>query len=301
MKLLRGTLKVLAVLVLLFACVLGYAYWRSNQLLSEHIAVSEPALNIATDAQTIARGEHIATNLGCADCHGTDLGGKVVVDAFPIGRIAGPNLTPGKGGVGKSLNALAVERAIRHGLAMDGRPLLYMPAHNYNGLSDSDMADLIAYIETRAPVDHAVPAPVAGPLTRLLFVFGKMPLIEALQIDHHAAHKANMEIAANAQYGAYLAQTACSGCHGEHFSGGHVPGTPPDFPSAQNLTPDTSSGLGKWSKVDFITALRQGKRPDGTRINTFMPWPAFAHMTDIEVDALWIYLHSLPPRPLGQH
>jgi len=227
----------------------------------------------------------------------SDLGPSI---AFPIGRLAAPNLTRGKGGVGGRLDAASAERAIRHGLGEDGRLLLYMPTTDFNALTDADTADLIAYVLAIAPVDRDIPAPAAGPLMRTLFVLDKAPLVYALRVDQHAAHTATMAPAATAEYGRYLAN-GCAGCHGEHFSGGRVPGTPPSFPPARNITPDPGNGIGKWSKAEFDAALRSGKRPDGSTLNTFMPWKAFARLTDIEVDALWAYLQTVPARATSEH
>ena len=101
------------------------------------------------------------------------------------------------------------------------------------------------------------------------------------------------------EYGHYIAQVGgCTGCHGAGLSGGPIPGVPPDFPPAQNLTP---TGIGQWSDADIVRALRVGKRPDGTTINQFMPWPYTASMTDTEMAALIKYLRSVPPRPTGTH
>jgi len=300
MRVLRILFKLLIALVVVVATALGLVYWRSSTLLAQHIDVNEPALTISTDAETLARGERLATTHGCTDCHDKDLGGRVLVDAFPIGRLAAPNLTRGKGGAGGRLDAASTERAIRHGLGEGGRLLLYMPTTDFNALTDADTADLIAYVLAVPPVDRDIPAPAAGPLMRTLFVLDKAPLVYALRVDQHAAHTATMVPAATAEYGHYLAN-GCAGCHGEHFSGGRVPGTPPSFPPARNITPDPDNGIGKWSKADFDTALRSGKRPDGSTLNTFMPWKAFAKMTDTEVDALWAYLQTVPARATGGH
>ena len=63
----------------------------------------------------------------------------------------------------------------------------------------------------------------------------------------------------------------------------------------QNLTPDKETGLGAWSIDDIVTALRKGKRPDGSEISGVMPWPAFAHLTDEDVTAIAVFLKSLAP------
>jgi len=300
MRILRVLFKLVIALVVVVATALGLVYWRSSALLAQHIEVREPALTIQADAEAIARGQHIAITRGCTDCHDKDLGGRVLVDAFPIGRLAAPNLTRGKGGAGARLDAASLERAIRHGLGDGGRLLLYMPTTDFNGLTDADTADLIAYVSSVAAVDRDIPAPTAGPLMRTLFVLDKAPLAYALRVDQHAAHAATMAPAATAEYGRYLANS-CTGCHGEHFSGGRVPGTPPSFPPARNITPDPANGIGKWSRADFSAAVRTGKRPDGSTLNTFMPWKAFATLTDMELDALWAYLQTVPVRATGGH
>jgi hypothetical protein len=79
------------------------------------------------------------------------------------------------------------------------------------------------------------------------------------------------------------------------LSGGPTLG-PPGTPPASNLTP---TGIGHYTKQDFARALREGKRPDGTEISTFMPWRVFAGMTDDEVTALWNYLQTVPPMEFG--
>jgi cytochrome c2 len=293
MKWLRRLGKLLLALLVAAATALGLIYWRSSALFAQRIDVKEAPLAIADDADARSRGEHLATTRGCTDCHAADLGGRVLVDAFPIGRLAAPNLTSGKGGNGARLDATAIERAVRHGLGADGRLLLYMPSTDFSGWSDADTADLIAYVRSVPPVDREIPAPAAGPLMRALFLFGKAPVVYALKIDQHAAHVAAMAAAPSTEYGRYLAQS-CTGCHNERFTGGHVPGTPPDFADARNITSDPVKGIGKWSKDDFYNALRNGKRPDGSSIDAFMPWKAFARMTDTELDALWAYLQSVP-------
>jgi len=296
-RFIRATVRVLIVLVVLIALGLGFVYWRSNTLLAPHIQISESALMIPSDAEAIERGRHLAVTRGCSECHAADFGGKMIVDMLPVGRIAGPNVTRGRGGLPADFAAADWERAIRHGLAPDGRMLAIMPARDFATLTDADTADMIAYLQQLPPVDREQPPLVIGPIPRLQMLLGSVPLAEARAIDQHAAHVPAMAPAATPEYGAYLAHT-CSGCHGEHFSGGRVPGLPPSFPPAANITPD-QSGIATWSKVDFYTAMRTGKRPNGANIDPFMPWATFKLMSDTELDALWAFLQAQPPRPAG--
>jgi hypothetical protein len=38
-----------------------------------------------------------------------------------------------------------------------------------------------------------------------------------------------------------------------------------------NITPDPETGIGKWTEAEIVSALRNGKRPDGTVIGPPMP------------------------------
>jgi mono/diheme cytochrome c family protein len=65
---------------------------------------------------------------------------------------------------------------------------------------------------------------------------------------------------------------------------------------ARNLTPDTTTGIGKWTKEQIVKALRTGNTPDGSQLAPIMPWMNYASILD-EDDAIAIasYLKSLPP------
>lgn len=295
---LRWLLRVVIVSLVVLLLALCVVYWRSSGLLAAKIDVREAALPIPADAEAIERGKHLAITRGCSDCHGADFAGKMVVDVLPVGRIAGPNLTRGKGGLPADFKPEDWERAIRHGVAPDGRMLVVMPTRDYAALTDADTADLIAFLQQVPAVDRQEPAIAVGPIPRLQMLIGLVPLAEARVVDQHAKHVAAMTPAPSVEYGRYLAHT-CTGCHGEHFSGGRVPGLPPSFPAATNITPDSTGGIGRWKKTDFYTAMRYGRRPNGTNIDPFMPWGVFKQMTDLELDALWAYLQTQPGRPAG--
>lgn len=63
-----------------------------------------------------------------------------------------------------------------------------------------------------------------------------------------------------------------------------------------NLTPDRETGLGAWNAETFRTALRTGRHQGkGRPIQPPMPWPAYATLTDADLDAMFAYFRSLPP------
>jgi mono/diheme cytochrome c family protein len=173
--------------------------------------------------------------------------------------------------------------------------LKIMPSQDYDNLSDADLAAVVAYVKSVPPVDNELPASSVGPMARALMVAGKFPMLHAEKIDHARQHVAAVTPAVTADYGKYLANIGCAGCHGPSLAGGPIPGTPPDWPPAANLTP--SGNLKSWTEADFRRLLREGKRPDGTPVNPIMPWKAMGKMTDEEIAAVWLYLRSLPATP----
>ena len=70
------------------------------------------------------------------------------------------------------------------------------------------------------------------------------------------------------------------------------------MPIVANLTPH-QSGLQSWTEADFVRALREGVRKDGSAISPMMPWQAYAQMNDTELAALWAYLRTIPPVDKG--
>lgn len=275
--------------------VVGVAYSQSNRAMARKIAVADAPVTIDGSAEQVERGRYLAGTRGCLDCHGPDLGGHTLIDAAPIGRIVGPNLSPG--GLGPQLTAASIEHAVRHGVGHDHRPLVFMPAPDWAQLSDDDVAAIAAYVKSVPAVSTQPPALTVGPLARVLWMFDKFPLLPADSIAHDVVSRSAPAKAATAEYGKYVMQM-CVTCHGAGFSGGHVPGTPPEFKDAANITRDPT-GIAAWTLDDFKKALREGKRPDGSAIDPFMPWKALAQMDDVEIEAMWAYLSTVPPRAKG--
>lgn len=294
---LRGVLKLLVGLVALVAIALGAVYSLSGQRLAGTYAVEVAPLTIPTDAAAIERGRHIYQTRGCADCHGEDLSGNVVADDPLIGRLSGPNLTRGEGGVGASLTDADYIRAIVYGIGADGKGLRIMPAEDYVKMGTADLGALIAYLKQAPPVDKVPPPTVFRPLGHALVLKGDL-MPSASRLDLTAGYAEAPPEGPTAEYGDYLANT-CRGCHGPTLSGGKIPGAPPDWPPALNLTPDPATGLGQWTEGDFFRAIREQTRPDGTKLDPVMPAQQFARMTDDELKALWAYLLTIEAKPVG--
>ena len=111
-------------------------------------------VEVPTDAASIAHGEHIVKSFGlCIECHGDNLQGDVMEDDPVFGRLVAKNLTSGKGGIGGSRSDVDFVRAIRHGVAPDGKSLIIMPSDIFYYFSDDDPGDVIAYLNPNPPKD----------------------------------------------------------------------------------------------------------------------------------------------------
>lgn len=107
-----------------------------------------------------------------------------------------------------------------------------------------------------------------------------------------------MADAVSVAHGAYVANM-CLGCHGPKLAGGKIPGGPPDWPPASNLTPGQGSVLARYPDADaFARLFKSGKRPDGSEVKV-MPFGSLREMSDVDVRALYLYLKTLPPSPQG--
>jgi mono/diheme cytochrome c family protein len=295
-RILRWTARIggglLALVLLAFTAVYGMTEARIRR----HFDVPAAAPRVSVDPAQIAEGRRIAVTRGCTDCHGPDMSGSTVIDQFPLGRITGSNLTRGRGGVGGRYSDADFVRAIRHGVNPDGKPLLIMPSNEFNGMSNAEVAALIAYLRSIPAVDKERPENAVWPLGRALMVGGVIPMLAAEQIDHTAPRPADPVPGVSVEYGRHLA-AGCTGCHGKTLVGGPIPGAP-DWAPAGNLTPH-ADGLGRWTEADLIRALRTGRRPDGTELRAPMPWKAYSQMTDVELRALYTYLRTIPALPDG--
>ncbi len=236
------------------------------------------------DHVSFTRGEHLVRHvLDCGGCHGEDLGGGKVAEGLLLGGFYAPNLTRGPGGVGGRLDARAWDRAIRHGVDADGRPLLHMPSQRWAEMSDADLMDVIAYFDQVRSVEREMLDSQAGPLYRFLLALGDLQL-PAHRIEHDQP-RPHPEPGSTVDYGIYLATLGgCLDCHGDDLKGGPSPGGVPDVP------PIDRRALEGWDSADLAAALRDGQRPDGTRLSTYMPWPAYSGLTNAEIEAIWMFL-----------
>ena len=285
----------LAGLVGLLVIALVLLYLVGTNRLNKKYQVSVESVPLPSDAASVQRGEHLATIFMCSDCHTANMGGQVFYTVPGMLTVPTPNLTAGSGGIGASFNDQDWVRAIRHGIRPDGKALFIMPSGAFHEMSDADLGAVIAYIQSLPPVDNLMPERRVEIMGRVMMGLGMFPPFAADQIDHSSPPLAASQPGVTVEYGRYLTRI-CTGCHGAELNGAPF-GPPGQEVPTPNLTP--GGELASWSEQDFMTTLHSGVTPAGRKLSDEMPWKYFGQMTDDELEAVWMYLHSLPALEQG--
>lgn len=257
-----------------------------------------PAIERSTDSLVIERGRHLAETVAscaAADCHGADLGGGTTIEAGPVGTFTAPNIT--SAGVGGTYSDAELARLIQHGVRRDGTSVRFMPSNELSWLPDEDVTALISYVRSMPPVQKPNGPLQIGLLGKMLDRHDLFALDVARRIDH--VNRPTVPAPApTAAYGEFLAKT-CVSCHGEHMSGGKIPGAPATMAIPLNITPH-ETGMKGWTYEDFVQVMATGKRKDGRALDPMMPAAALDKMNETEKRALFAYLQTLPPLPFGE-
>jgi mono/diheme cytochrome c family protein len=273
--------------LIVLAAILGSVLVsKGNARLAKKYEVQIEAVAIPTDQESIERGRKWAAVL-CADCHGMDYSGKLLIDDPVIGFLPASNLTSGQGGMASEFTDADWIQVLRHGIdPREGRALIAMPSMNYYYLTDKDLGEVIAYMKTIPSMDHDLGEPKMSFMGKILLsagAFGK-DILPAESINHDGQHPAVIAPDVTVEYGGYLVRvTGCRDCHGQDLTGGKSP--EPGAPPAPGIT--SSGVVGAWPKETFINQVR-------TLDGTGMPWLMLKPLNDAELEAIFLYLQSQP-------
>jgi len=293
----------------------------------------DPALKITATPEQLARGKYLAEHVSdCLSCHsqrdwsrfgapvtpGSEYrGGDPIFDqriGLP-GRFLARNITPH--GLSRYSDGELV-RVLRTGVTKEGEPLFpMMPYRNYREMSERDLHAVIAYVRSLPSAASEVPphAP-EGPFRFIL------RLIPESAPPYPAAPDPKDHVA----YGRYLTTIAsCGDCHtptnrgqplhGMFLAGGFEfpllnveDGSLAKLPKGKlrtpNITPDNDTGIGNWSRDQFVQRFRDFRGEAGVRravkvkngqFQSIMPWYFYAGMTDDDLGAIYDYLRTVPP------
>ena len=280
---------------------------RSSWLIAAFLVIGGTAL-AQPSPDPVARGRYLVeTVAACGNCHtpqgpagnlpGMTLAGGSVFDERPF-RAVSPNITPDpETGIGRWTDAQLI-RAIREGKRPDGTTIgPPMPFELYRGLSDADVAAMVAYLRTVPPVRNAV----ARSEYRIPLPPAYGPPVESV-----VGPPADDPVAR----GRYIAGPLghCIECHtpmGEGGrgdgakvgGGGQTFGGPWGVSVARNITPHPEAGIGRWSDDEVIRAMTKGVSADGRQLFPPMGYAYYAGASEADLRDLVAYLRSLPPLP----
>ena len=244
-----------------------------------------------TDSASLVRGASIAASL-CSGCHGGDLAGKEFFNVPELGVVPAPNIT--RGGRTKDYSDVDYVKAIKYGVKPDGHGLFVMPVEDFNYMSDADLGALIGYLKSVPASDKTWADPTFTTMAQIMAgagLFGTLYNAELVDLNNNkpiVAPEPGTDIA----YGEYTLRIhGCWTCHGEKLNGNKSPD--PASPPGSNITP--GGNFGKWSLDQFKDAMRNGVTPENLKLDPeFMPWPSLGLMTDVEMEAVYNYLKSMP-------
>ncbi|HSG47710.1 MAG TPA: hypothetical protein VLA43_07870, partial [Longimicrobiales bacterium] len=169
----------------------------------------------------------------CVDCHGGDFGGRILIDDLVVGRIVAPNLTRGRGGAAAAYSDADWIKAIREGVARDGRRLILMPTEEFGHYGNGDIVMMTTRLTTLRPVDREMPDRRLGPIGRALLAASPRGLLADV-IEDRLRRGTPAPKPGDEEYGPYLAAVGCAPCHGEALRGA----TTADTLKAPDLGPD---------------------------------------------------------------
>jgi mono/diheme cytochrome c family protein len=216
------------------------------------------------------------------------------VDGVPF--VTAPNITPDPETGSGAWSDDALARAIREGVAHDGRTLFpIMPYSKFRHMTDEDLASVIVYLRSLEPVRHALPTSDPPFPVKYLIRNAPEPVTAPVTAD----------LSTPVKRGEYLATiAACAECHTPmdahnnriaalQFAGGfplEFAGMPPV--SSRNITPSVN-GIPYYTEELFIETLRTGRVRE-RELSSMMPTRFYRNMTDDDLKSIFAYLKTVP-------
>lgn len=266
---------------------------------------------IATkQSSSFERGKNLAFTI-CAGCHYDHTTNKFIGKSLnDLPKIAGhlysANLTHSTtNGIPPKYTDAELFYLLKTGIGRTGRFLPYMMRPM---MADEDINDIIVYLRSNDPPLTAADTTVGKTYINLV---GKTGIRFASSPQHYTKGVQRPSEDDPVAYGRYLvAVIGCYHCHSSKVLGlnyadpekskGYLAGGiklknhEGKRLYGPNLTPDKETGLGNYTREDFRTAVRDGETPSGRKLSP--PMGKFKELTDKQVDAIYTYLQSLPPK-----
>jgi mono/diheme cytochrome c family protein len=276
-------------------------------------------MKVKSNPEIIARGKYLAENVAlCIDCHSTrnwDLfsgpiiqgtegkGGELFDKNIGLpGSIYSSNITPFNLG---SWTDGEIYRVITCGVNKNNESLFpLMPYKAYASMDPEDVKAIIAYLRTLSPIKSSFP--------KHDLTFPMNLIVNTIPSD--ATPMKRPPSTDTLAYGKYLVKiAACADCHtpavkgkqieGMEFAGGFQFGLPKGGKvRSTNITPDTETGIGKWTLQNFIDKFKNFATEESKHLkvnpgafNTIMPMTQYAGLTTEDLTAMYKFLRTVKP------
>ncbi len=145
-------------------------------------------------------------------------------------------------------------------------------------------------------------------LKAILSVTGAI-LVLAYAVVQHQSKAAVEQLVTEAEQwegdatkGRYVAvMSGCIACHtdyegsGLELAGGRAIHTPFGTVYSPNITRDSRTGIGQWTKTDFLIAVKIGMNPNGSHYSPAFPYSAYNRMSTGDLVDLWAWLSNVAP------
>lgn len=289
------------------ATVAAALLWENGDTSSDNVASTDVLTSqppSASDGESVARGRYVAVAGDCIACHTAPESKQPFSGGYsistPFGGIYASNITPdAETGIGKWTER-DFYRAVRHGKGKEGENLYpAMPYNAYVKISDKDMHDLWMYMRSVKPVNYKVPETnLSFPYNIRLAMMGWNLLFfknQGFQIDTAKSQIWNR--------GAYLVEGLehCAACHtAKNIIGGdtsdYLQGSNLAEWHAPDITPNTYTGIGRWSQDQIIDYLKLGSNHVAVASGPMAEavTNSTQHLTDEDLRAIAVYLKAVP-------
>lgn len=245
------------------------------------VALAFDGAGAGDPAAIVKHGKRLNTVLSCNGCHGPTLQGRnVTADDPPMGEMNAPNLTL----LMASYSDAELDRAIRGGIAKDGRKLWFMPSETYSHLGDSDLAALVAYLRTVKPAGQPLPPIRKGP--RYLAEIEQGIYTDAPGMVKRYAASQPVDLGPTHALGRYLAKTTCTECHNGALQG------------FANFSPNLDiAGSYSAAELTHLLTTGEGKVKKDLGLMSMTARASYSRLTEGERNALVAYLKARVDRP----
>jgi mono/diheme cytochrome c family protein len=259
--------------------------------------------------QALDRGRVLVYSI-CAGCHLNHSDNKFIgnrIEDVPgiAGKVYSANLTQSKtNGLPPRYSDAEIKYLLKTGIAKDGRFLSYMLRPN---MSDEDINAIIVFLRSDDPAMAAADTTIG--LTHFNLIGKAYMSMHADPVTYKSVIKTPSENEPVA-LGYYLVDNlGCFHCHSKsltklnlvnpdqtegYLAGGiKLKGEKGIAVIAPNITPDKNSGIGSYTREQFLKAVKDGDAPDR---KLRAPMPKFQKLSDGEINAIYAYIQTVPAK-----